>query len=167
MTPVHLAQVNIARSAAPLESEQMRSFVERIEEINALADRAAGFVWRLPSATTGDAYLRPYDDDRILFNLSVWESAEHLKDYVYKSAHAELLRKRREWFEHFTGAMLALWWIPVGHVPSVDEAKKRLAHLEELGPTPFAFTFKTMQAPDPALLEGFDWTVFTPCPASA
>ena len=112
---------------APLEHEVMAGFVARLDEINALADRSEGFVWRLQGSGGNATYLRPYDDDRILFNLSVWESIEHLKNYVYRSAHAELIKERKQWFEHFEAAYMALWWIPAGHVPGVDEAKKRLA----------------------------------------
>lgn len=142
MTHLHIAQVNIARMNAPLDDPVMAGFVARLEEINALADRSPGFVWRLQTFEGNATYLRPYDDDRILFNLSVWESIEHLQQYVYRSAHAELLWQRHEWFEKFTAAYITLWWVPAGHIPGVDEAKKRLAHLDTHGPTPFAFTFK-------------------------
>jgi len=159
----HIAQVNIARMKAPLESPEMESFVGRLAEINALADASPGFVWRLQTPEGDATYLRPYDDDRILFNLSVWESVDALKNYVYRTAHAELLRDRRNWFEQFSGAWLALWWVPAGHIPGIDEAKKRLAHLAEHGPSQFAFTFKTLHPPDEQFLAGFDWSVFQPC----
>jgi len=115
--PLHLAQVNVARARAPLDGPELAGFVARIDEINALADGSPGFVWRLPSGTGEATYLRPYDDDRILFNLSVWRSVEELRAYVYRSAHAEVMRRRQEWFERFDGAYVALWWIPVGHTP--------------------------------------------------
>jgi heme-degrading monooxygenase HmoA len=159
----HLAQVNIARLKAPLEDPLLAGFVARLDEINALADRSPGFVWRLQTSAGNATYLRPYDDDRILFNLSVWRSLEDLQAYVYKSAHVEVLRMRHEWFETFQGAYVALWWVPAGHIPSVDEARKRLAHLEANGPTPFAFTFKVRFPPDPELLEATDWSSFEPC----
>lgn len=162
---VHLAQVNIARMRAPLDSPVMEGFVARLEEINALADRSPGFVWRLQTEAGDATYLRPYGDDRILFNLSVWESVEALKDYVYRSAHRELLRDRKSWFEQFAGAYVALWWVPAGHVPSVDEAKQRLAHLEQHGPSQFAFNFKSVHAPDEEFLAALDWSMFRPCPA--
>ncbi|HEX8169730.1 MAG TPA: DUF3291 domain-containing protein [Thermoanaerobaculia bacterium] len=165
MSRFHLAQVNIARMKAPLESPVMAGFVARLEEINALADGSPGFVWRLQTEAGDATYLRPYDDDRILFNLSVWESVEALKHYVYRTAHAELLRERRSWFEHFTGAAVALWWVPAGHHPGVDEAKQRLAHLDEHGPSQYAFTFKQVHPPDEAFLNGFDWNLFRPCAA--
>jgi len=129
-----------------LDSPVMAGFVARLDEINRLTDGSPGFVWRLQTEAGNATYLRPYDDDRILFNLSVWETVEALKNYVYRTAHAELLRDRRNWFELFAGAYVALWRVPAGHVPSIDEAKARLAHLETHGPAPFAFTFKTIVA---------------------
>jgi hypothetical protein len=164
-TNVHLAQVNIARMKAPLESPVMAGFVARLEEINAVADGSPGFVWRLQTEKGDATYLRPYEDERILINLSVWESLEHLRDYVYGSSHKELLRQRQSWFEKFEGVYLALWWVPKGHTPSVDEAKKRLAHLAEHGPTPYAFTFRAVFPPDHALIAATDWSAFEPCPA--
>jgi len=162
----HLAQVNIGRIKAPLDSPTMAGFVARLDEINALADRSPGFVWRLQTPEGNATYLRPYDDDRILVNMSVWETAETLRAYVYRSAHVELLRQRQEWFDRFEGTYTALWWVPVGHRPSVDEAKKRLAHLAEKGATAFAFTFKEMFPPDESLLENTNWAAFEPCPAT-
>ena len=165
MTQYHIAQVNIARMKAPLDDAVMAGFVARLAEINALADHSPGFVWRLQT-TEGDAtYLRPYDDDRILFNMSVWETADALKHYVYHTAHAQLLRQRQEWFDKFAGASVALWWVPAGHIPGIDEAKKRLAYLDAHGPTQFAFTFKTISPPDEQFQQGIDWSSFQPCPA--
>jgi hypothetical protein len=161
----HVAQVNIGKIRAPLEDAQMAGFVNRLEDINALADGSPGFVWRLQTPAGNATYLRPYDDDRILVNMSVWESIEAIKNYVYRTAHAELLRHRQEWFEAFVGSYMALWWVPVGHIPGVDEAKKRLAYLEKHGPSQFAFTFKSVFAPDEEFQRGIDWSSFQPCPA--
>lgn len=140
---MHLVQVNVARMKAPLEDVAMAGFVARIADINALADGSPGFVWRLTTGAGSALYLRPYDDDRILFNMSVWRSIEALRDFVYRSAHAELFRQRHDWFQRFDGAYVALWWVPEGQIPSIEEAKSRLAHLDANGPTPTAFTFKT------------------------
>jgi hypothetical protein len=167
MKNYHIAQINIARMKAALEDASNSGWVSRLDEINALADQAPGFVWRLKTEEGNATYLRPFDDNQIIVNMSVWESVEHLKEYVYKSAHAELLRARKEWFEHFEGAYVALWWVPEGHNPSVDEAKKRLKHLEEHGPSQFAFTFKAIQPPDEGFLASLDWSIFLPCPAQA
>ncbi len=165
MANYHLAQVNIGRIRGELESPVMAGFVNRLDEINALADGSPGFVWRLQSDAGNATYLRPFEDDRLLFNMSVWETIEALRNYVYHSTHAELLRQRREWFEKFSGVYLTLWWVPAGHIPSVDEAKKRIAHLEAKGPTQFAFTFKQVFEPDDEFQRGIDWSSFQPCPA--
>ena len=144
---LHLAQVNIARMNAPLDSAEMADFVARIAEINALADASPGFVWRLATDQGNATYLRPYDDDRILFNMSVWRSVDDLRAYVYGSAHTEVMRRRHRWFSKFEGAYLALWWVTAGHVPSIDEAKARLVQLDREGPSPAAFTFKQFFPP--------------------
>ncbi|MCI0576711.1 MAG: DUF3291 domain-containing protein [Chloroflexi bacterium] len=165
MPKLHVAQINIARMNAPLDDPIMAGFVGRLDEINALADRSPGFVWRLQTDAGNATYLRPYDDERIIVNMSVWESIPHLKEYVYRTAHAGLVRQRRDWFEKIPDAYVALWWVPAGHVPGVDEGKKRLAHLEKHGPTPIAFTFKTTFPPDEAFVQTVDWSAFQPCPA--
>jgi hypothetical protein len=139
----HLAQVNIARMRAPLESEVMYGFRSQLERINAIADRSPGFVWRLQSDEGDATAIRAFDDPLLLVNMSVWESLEALHAYVYKSDHVALLRGRREWFEPLVGSpSLALWWIPAGHEPTVDEAKERLELLQTRGPTAAAFTFR-------------------------
>jgi Domain of unknown function (DUF3291) len=165
MTRYHIAQVNIGRVRAPLDDSLMAGFVARLDEINALADRSPGFVWRLQTSEGNATYFRPYDDDRILLNMSVWTTIETLKNYVYRTAHAELLQQRQAWFERFDRTYLALWWVPEGHIPGVDEAKKRVASLDDHGPTQFAFTFKKIFQPDEEFQQGIDWSSFRPCPA--
>jgi heme-degrading monooxygenase HmoA len=147
MTNVHVAQINIGRMKGPLDGPIMAGFMARLDDLNALAERSDGFVWRLQGEEGNNTYLRPYEDERIIVNMSVWESIEALRAYVYNSAHAEILKQRREWFEKFESSMLALWWVPAGHIPTVEEAKQRLASLEAHGPTAFAFTFKTTFPP--------------------
>ena len=167
MTSYHIAQLNIGRIRAPLDDPLMAGFMNRLDEINAIADKSPGFVWRLQT-TEGDAtYFRPYpEDDRILMNMSVWESVEALRNFVYKTLHAELLRQRHEWFEKFDGAYAALWWVPAGHIPGIDEATKRLAYLDAHGPTQFAFTFSKVFPPDEEFQRGIDWAGFKPCVAT-
>jgi hypothetical protein len=167
MATYHIAQVNIARMKAPLDDPLLTGFVARLDEINALADRSPGFVWRLQTSGGNATYLRPYDDDRILFNMSVWETADTLKRYVYRTAHAQLLRQRQEWFDKFDGAYVALWWVPAGHIPGIDEAKKRLAYLDAHGPTQFAFGFQSILPPDEEFQQAIDWSSFQPCPAGS
>jgi len=143
----HLAQVNIARALAPLDSPVMTGFVARIAEINALAETSPGYVWRFQDDTGNALYVRPYDDPNMLFNLSVWQTPDHLKAYVYRSAHVEVMRQKQQWFEHSDEAILALWWIPAGALPTVDEAKARLAHLRQHGASAHAFGFREIFPP--------------------
>lgn len=136
-----LAQINIALARDEMTSETMQGFASRLDEINALADQAEGFVWRLQE-TSGDATsIRAFDDPLLLVNMSVWQDLESLRRYVYKSNHVELIRDRDAWFHKMKEAHQALWWVPAGHIPDVAEAKERLAHYRTNGPTPFAFTF--------------------------
>jgi hypothetical protein len=137
----HLAQVNIAHARAPLEDPIMAGFIDQLPEINALADGSPGFIWRLQSEAGDNTYLRPYDDPLIIFNLSVWESVDALKQYVYRSQHAAAVRSRKQWFEKMDTDHFALWWIPAGHTPSVEEAKQRLLYRQEHGDTALAFSF--------------------------
>lgn len=165
MANYHIAQVNIGRIRAELDDPIMAGFVNRLDEINALADASPGFVWRLKGGEGNATYLRPYADERTILNMSVWETVETLQHYVFKTAHVELLRQRQAWFEKFAGVYTTLWWVPAGHIPGIDEAKKRLEHLEAHGPSQFAFTFKTVHPPDEEFQQRIDWNAFLPCPA--
>jgi hypothetical protein len=140
-----LAQVNIGRIVGPLDSEVMADFVAQLDEINALAERSPGFVWRLKDATGVQAY----EDLLVLVNMSVWESVEALQQYVYKSAHAGVLRDRAKWFEKPAEAHMAMWWIDAGHTPSVVEARERLEHRQKWGDSAVAFSFSKI-FPEPA-----------------
>jgi heme-degrading monooxygenase HmoA len=142
----HLAQVNIGRARAAMDDPLMHGFVSQLAAINALADSSPGFVWRLQTEDGDATALRPYADERILVNMSVWESAAALKDYVYSGDHVAVMRDRRQWFEHFSGVYMALWWIPAGSLPTVDEAKQRIDHLQLHGETPYAFSFRRLFA---------------------
>ncbi|WP_037687120.1 DUF3291 domain-containing protein [Streptomyces durhamensis] len=137
----HLAQLNVATLLQPLDDPRMEPFVEMLDPVNAAADAAPGFVWRLVEDGAADATaLRPAGED-VIVNLTVWETPEALWDFSYRSGHLEVMRRRREWFERHVEAHLVLWWIPAGHLPTVDEALERLADLRANGPSPSAFTF--------------------------
>jgi Domain of unknown function (DUF3291) len=139
----HLAQVNVGRFRAPIDHPSMEGFRSQLDPINALADRTPGFVWRLQTEDGNATAIRPFDgDDRMAINMSVWESLEALQHYVYRSAHVGPLRDRSRWFEPIEGPILALWWVPAGHIPTVAEALERLQHLKEHGPSAHAFTFR-------------------------
>ena len=144
MPNYHIAQINIARMLAPIDDPIMAEFVAQLPPINALADESPGFVWRLQSESGDATSIKVYDDDFVIVNLTVWESVEALREYVYKSAHRGVLRDRKRWFQKFDGPYYALWWIPAAHIPSAEEGKQRLEHLREHGDSAYAFSFKNI-----------------------
>ncbi|MFT5142500.1 MAG: hypothetical protein ACI80V_000754 [Rhodothermales bacterium] len=148
-----LAQLNVGRAKAPLDYPVMADFVANLDRINALAEAAPGFVWRLKTDDGDATTLRPFGDDTIV-NLSVWEDLESLRRYVYESGHLEIMRRRREWFSRMIEASMVLWWIPSGHQPDEAEAKERLDALHADGPSPEAFSFGA-SFPAPGFQAGF------------
>ena len=147
----HLAQINIGRILGAMDGPIMKEFKDNLDPINALAEATPGFVWRLQDESGNNTSLRPYEDERMIVNMSVWESVDALRDFVYRGMHVEVMRRRREWFERFPSSYMCLWWIPAGTLPTVDDAKLRLASLDAHGPTPYAFTFKQRFAPSEAV----------------
>lgn len=148
MSAYQLAQLNIATMKEPLESPSMVDFVANLERINALAEASPGYIWRLQDEAGDATALRPFGDE-VLVNLSVWRDVPTLSDYVYKSAHTEMLKRRREWFSKVSAAHMVLWWLPAGHCPSIQEAAERLALLREHGASAQAFSFRhAFAAPD-------------------
>ena len=143
-----LAQLNVGRLLAPVESDVIEGFREQLDPINALADADPGLVWRLQTEDGNATSIRPTEDDLFLINMSVWRSIEALRAFTYTTAHTAVLRQRRSWFEQLAEAHLVLWWVPAGHVPTVDEAMERLDHLRTHGPTAAAFTFRAPFAPE-------------------
>jgi len=137
----HLAQINIARLVAPLDDPRIAEFVALLEPINALADEAPGFVWRLKSETGNATDIAYNDDPFVIVNMSLWESLEALRTYAYKSDHAKVFRDRAKWFEKLERPGYCLWWIPLGHIPSVTEGRERLEHYQKNGATPYSFWF--------------------------
>ena len=139
----HLAEINIGQGRGSMTDPIMAGFVAQLDAINALADSAPGFIWRLQTESGNATSIHVFDDDRIIVNLSVWESVEALSEFAYKSAHTQVLSHRKEWFDRMDLPYLAMWWIPAGHIPTTSEAKARLEHLQLHGPTAYAFHFKT------------------------
>jgi hypothetical protein len=138
----HLATSNFARMLGTYEDEVMAGFVARLEPLNAVADASPGFVWRYQDEAGEAAEIRVFDDEKILFNMSVWESIDALQNYAYHTNHLEALQSRAKWFERSTRPSLVLWWIPAGHIPTVEEAKQHFDILWRDGPSAAAFTFK-------------------------
>lgn len=139
----HLAELNIARLAAPLDSAQLADFVAGLDPVNALADASPGFVWRLEDEDGGNATsFVLYDEPMLLVNMSVWTDRRALLDFVYDDTHLSFLRRRREFFERMQEAYTVLWWVPAGHRPTLAEACERLDHLRAHGPSGFAFRLR-------------------------
>jgi hypothetical protein len=141
--PWHLAQINIGRMLGPRGDPVVQGFYDALDDVNALADASPGFVWRLVGEEGANATdIQATADPLLLINMSVWIDAESLFDFVYRTAHTPVMAQRRNWFERFDGAFMALWWIPAGTIPTVNDGLSRLWHLDRFGPTPHAFTFK-------------------------
>ena len=141
MKEFQLAQINVAKAVADMDSETMSGFASRLEEINALADQASGFVWRLQSEDGDATAISAFEDDLMLINISVWDGIESLKAFVYRSIHIELIQGRDAWFNKMPAAHQALWWVPAGHIPTEEEGKAKLAQIREHGPSQSVFTF--------------------------
>ncbi|MGH6933014.1 MAG: DUF3291 domain-containing protein [Dongiaceae bacterium] len=145
----HIAQLNIATALAPLDDPLLAEFMAKLDEINQLAERSPGYVWRLKSESGNATDIHAMDNPRTIVNLTVWQSIEALFDFTYVSDHKAVMNRRREWFEKPSGPYMVLWWLPAGHVPGIEEAKARLEYLARHGPSPTAFTFK-VRFPSPA-----------------
>lgn len=141
VTEHHLAQINVGRLVAPVGSPEIAEFVALLDPVNALADASPGFVWRFTSPGRNDATAEQ-PREGLFVNLSVWESPAALWDFVYRTRHLDVVRRRREWFEPHPGPYSVMWWIPAGHIPSVTEAVERLELAERAGSSPRAFTFR-------------------------
>jgi hypothetical protein len=140
MSVYHLAQLNVAILKEPLDSPLLAEFVANLDRINELAEASAGYIWRLKTDGNNATSLRPLGEN-ILVNMSVWQDIESLNEYVYNSAHTDIMRKRRQWFEKMSEVYMVLWWVPQGHYPQMDEAVAKLEQLRLHGPGPQAFTF--------------------------
>jgi hypothetical protein len=138
----HLAQLNIARMLAPVDSPVMADFVANLDRINAVAENSGGFVWRLKDDSNNATSIRIFEDDFLIVNLSVWQSVDALFQFVYQSDHLEIFKRRIEWFEKMPEMHMVMWYVPAGSIPSVADAVERLIYLRLQGETPFAFSFK-------------------------
>jgi len=150
----HLAQINIARARYPLEDPRMADFTNNLARINGLGHETPGFVWQLINEDGNSTSFNVFGDPANIVNYTVWETIDALFDFAYKSAHVEFFRRRREWLEPIPDMpSLVLWWIPAGHIPTLEEAEAKLLHLRDHGPTPLAFTFKQRFTPEEMLAQ--------------
>lgn len=144
----HIAQVNMAYALAPLGDPRLAAFAAQLDQIYALAEASPGFIWRLKAEDLSSFSHDLLTDERLFATISVWSSIEALRAFTYRGEHVQIMRRRREWFVPLKGAYIALWWVPAGHTPDLDEVKERMDALRLHGPTPFAFSFtRTFPAP--------------------
>jgi hypothetical protein len=151
----HLAQINAAKFRLPMADPVNADFVASLDKVNAIAEAQPGFVWRLTGDGNDATDIQAFADPNVIVNMSIRTDLEALVAFVYReSAHRDIMRRRREWFERLDFFM-ALWWVPAGHRPSLDEGLARLDLLTRLGPTPNAFLFTRpfgppgVEAPEP------------------
>src|SRR5512136_534293 len=140
----HLAQLNIGRFRYPTDVPRMADFMNNLDLVNALAERSTGFVWRLKDESNNATNLRPFDDPNMAVNLSVWENVESLERFVWQTVHKRFYGRRHEWFEKLDERYMVMWWVPEGHLPTVQEAIDRLEHLKANGPSQHAFSWESL-----------------------
>jgi hypothetical protein len=142
----HIAQINVSRALFDLDDPRMSGFTGAIDAINAIAERSTGFVWRLKSDSGNALDIRVDDDPRFIINMSVWESAEALEQFVWRTAHARVYSRKAQWFPHPGEANLALWWVEPGTMPTAGEGMARLERLRAHGPGPDAFGWEQLES---------------------
>ena len=162
VTGYDIAQLNVGRAVAPIDHARLADFVGLLDEINALAERTPGFVWRLQGENGNNTSLKVSADPLFIVNLSVWESVEQLHAFTYASAHKSVFARRFDWFERREGPNHVMWWLPKGTIPDVTDALRHLERLAEFGPTPTAFTFKDRFPPPEAVDTATATTRLTP-----
>ena len=140
---MHLAQLNIAKAKYSLESPKIKEFVDNLEPVNKLAESSAGFIWRLQDESGDATNITAFSDPDIIVNMSVWDSIEALKNFMFRTHHRDFLRRKKEWFHNIPDDSYVLWWVPKDHTPSIQEALEKLEFLRNNGDTPYAFTFKS------------------------
>jgi hypothetical protein len=140
---MHLAQLNIAKAKYSLEAPEIKEFVDNLEPVNNLAESSEGFIWRLKDEDGDATSIQAFSDPDIIVNMSVWSSTDTLKNFMFRTHHRNFLRRKKEWFHNIPEDSYVLWWVPVDHVPTIEEAVEKLDFLRSNGDTPYAFTFKS------------------------
>jgi len=142
-TTVHLAQLNIAKAKHSLDAPEIKEFVDNLEPVNELAEKSDGFIWRLQDEQGDAINIQAFSDPNMLVNMSVWQSIDSLKNFMFRTHHRDFLRRKKEWFTDISEDSYVLWWIPEGSIPTVEQAIERLNYLRTNGDSPYAFTFKS------------------------
>jgi len=120
----------------------MKEFVDNLDNVNVLAEKSEGFVWRLKDESNNATHLNPLDDEQIIINMSVWEDIESLEQFVFSTSHVEFMKRRKEWFVSYGKVYFAMWWVEKGTIPTIDEAIQKLDELEKNGASAKVFNFR-------------------------
>jgi hypothetical protein len=140
---MHLAQLNIAKAKYALDAPEIKEFVDNLDPVNLLAESSSGFIWRLKDESGDSTSIQAFPDPNIIVNMSIWDSVDSLKNYMFRTHHRDFLRRKSEWFESIPEDSYVLWWVPKGHIPTIEEAVAKLEHLRSNGDTATAFSFKS------------------------
>lgn len=140
---MQLAQLNIAKTKYPLESPQLKEFVDNLAPVNQLAEESEGFIWRLQDDSGDATNINVFSDASIIVNMSTWASVDTLKNFMFRTHHRDFLRRKSEWFENIPQDSYVLWWVPLGHIPTIEEGIARLNYLRDNTDSPYAFSFKS------------------------
>ena len=138
-----LAQLNIATAKYSLDSPQLKEFVDNLDVVNKTAEGSAGFIWRLQDESGDATNIQVFSDPNTIVNMSIWESVDDLKNFMFRTHHRDFMRRKNDWFQRVAEDTYVLWWVDNGYIPTLDEAKLRLEYLRRNGDSPYAFTFKT------------------------
>lgn len=138
-----LAHINIGLLKAPIHDPMIADFADNLDKINAIAEAAPGFIWRLKDDENNATSFNPYNNELMIVNISVWTDLEALKAYAYHTDHMTFFQRRYEWFKSLDKPHMCLWWTDHNHMPDANEGKKRLDHLWDNGSTQYAFDFKS------------------------
>lgn len=145
---MHLAELNIARAKYDMDAPEIKDFVDNLDKVNGIAEQSAGFIWRLKDDSGNATDIQAFDDPRVVLNMSVWLDVDSLKDFMFKTFHRDIMKRKGEWLDRPKEATYVLWWVEEGHIPTIDEALTRLHHLRANGESPKAFSFKTTFSPE-------------------
>ncbi len=151
MQPVghHLAELNVGRLLAPTADPRVAEFMDNLDRINGMGKRMPGFVWMMEGSGepgTGNTDAKIDGDPQYVSNLTVWEDAPSLQNFVFNTVHKQFYDRREEWFEILGKMNFVMWWVPAGHQPTLDEALAKLDALEKHGDTDDAFGWKHLIA---------------------
>lgn len=142
---MHLAQLNIAKWKVDPFSEAAHGFMSMIDRVNAAAERMPGFQWRYNADASDPGKSGPFAADEMIVNMSVWETAEHLENFVWNTVHKRVYARKDEWFAHMKDPGFVMWMVEEGHRPTLVEAKERLDHLNANGNTDHAFGWSHLE----------------------